>query len=850
MPTLDTTDEFFAMARTGPTNLAVTKFVIPSLLDSDRVHWLDSNFFEFHDEWYWFRLLNGQPVAGGHNEPVGGLGFDTVAEVYAWAETQDLREGDALAEIVKFVDSKVAGRRLYSSTFYEVALREDERTYGVGSVVHFPANDLTAERWLMELGYTDEATADEVGLYLERLEATLPAQIADNLEWVVRSPEHEAVAATMTAEGHEYADRIVRYSELVPAGEVSVYNGGIAAGRLLLIEEGGAALTDAVDTDIVVVENAPDWLPPASALISSSPQTPLAHVNLLARNRGIPNVSFAGATTNDGIRQAARVRGYAIVKAFAADQLEIALITKEQYEAWLELQSTETLRVTQENAAAPRVIDLSEFIDGRTDSERRRDIDAWLPTIGGKAAGFLSLLAADGVTTPERPSVITIGAYQEHLDTVRPLLQAMLELDDFDTPENARLRFLLLEGPEDFAQTYVTSADEQFVENLRAKHSSGTIIGDLLDAGGFKSHFRQEPISPATLAEITGSLEDLYGDFAPTQGLRFRSSSSVEDIDGFSGAGLYNSNTGFLDPAMQDNKNDRKKSVEYALKKTWSSYWGFEAYEERRRENIDHVSGGMGVLVHARFDDDAEINNGVATFTLLPDNHSERAVVEINVQAGPVSVTNPDPTSGELPEVINVQIDANGQRRISRVAASTLSPGEDVLSDSAVLELVDQLETVTRGWLARRNTIAAPSTRSTTLALDFEFKTMADGWPALFGDVKDRAGGLMLKQARSLEPGLRQLPAEFQALPAPRDVLSRVLLIEEVRCGATTWLELFTNPLVAPDMGYSVEPLVVSPGRPDDLSSDSNCSRTVVFGTPDQFLQSLLEAGDLLNLSQ
>ena len=62
------------------------------------------------------------------------------------------------------------------------------------------------------------------------------------------------------------------------------------------------------------------------------------------------------------------------------------------------------------------------------------------------------------------------------------------------------------------------------------------------------------------LAEITESLETTFGDYAETQGLRFRSSSSVEDIEGFNGAGLYDSNTGFLQPERQPDEDDHKKS--------------------------------------------------------------------------------------------------------------------------------------------------------------------------------------------------------------------------------------------------------------------------------------------------
>jgi hypothetical protein len=80
----------------------------------------------------------------------------------------------------------------------------------------------------------------------------------------------------------------------------------------------------------------------------------------------------------------------------------------------------------------------------------------------------------------------------------------------------------------------------------------------------------------------------------------------VEDVEGFNGAGLYTSYTGYLRPEAQADPDDRDNTIESAIQKAWASYWSFEAFEERRAEQIDHLSGAMGLVVHARFDDDLE----------------------------------------------------------------------------------------------------------------------------------------------------------------------------------------------------------------------------------------------------
>ena len=401
---------------------------------------------------------------------------------------------------------------------------------------------------------------------------------------------------------------------MVPPGTVDIYNPGVAAGRLYVVGVNGQTLDGATDQDIVVIESVPDELPPAAALITSDPQTPLAHVNLLARNRGIPNVSQAGVTSDPAIAQAARVR--ARVAMVAQDgQLELVVISQTEYQSWLDLQdSPERVSVPPVDVdAVPLAVSLNDLANTAV---AESDISAWRPIIGGKSAGFLSLIQA-GTTAPLEPQAITVAPYFAHLEQVGEELAAML--DDRSFSGSRETRFLYLEGPEDYAERFTSERDVERATTIIDEIDPNGPLARILDAGGFKKLFREQSVGSQTLSEIEALIETTYGDYAETQGIRFRSSSSVEDIEGFNGAGLYDSNTGFIDPFAQPEQDDQKKSIEFTIKKTWASYWSFEAFEERRLANIDHESGGMGVLVHARFDDPLEVNNGVATFAISPD---------------------------------------------------------------------------------------------------------------------------------------------------------------------------------------------------------------------------------------
>jgi len=188
--------------------------------------------------------------------------------------------------------------------------------------------------------------------------------------------------------------------------------------------------------------------------------------------------------------------------------------------------------------------------------------------IGGKAAGFLGLMAPGDVVIPDAPMVISVKAYMAHLSPLVPSIQALLDDDEFQG--SGRMQYLCLEGLEDYDALYSNDADQAYRDEIFRRYPETSLIGDVLRADGIKRMIRDRAIDSDTLAELTSALENQFGHYSPMQGLRFRSSSSVEDVDGFNGAGLYDSNTGFFNPSLQQ-ESHRNRTVEWAIKKTWSS---------------------------------------------------------------------------------------------------------------------------------------------------------------------------------------------------------------------------------------------------------------------------------------
>jgi hypothetical protein len=113
--------------------------------------------------------------------------------------------------------------------------------------------------------------------------------------------------------------------------------------------------------------------------------------------------------------------------------------------------------------------------------------------------------------------------------------------------------------------------------------------------------------------------------------MRFRSSTNAEDLDGFTGAGLYTSKSG--DP-------HDTKSVLDAVREVWASVWFFRAFEERSYRKIGHITVGMAVLVHQSFPD--EEATGVAITANPYDLSQMEPAFYINVQYGGESVVLPN----------------------------------------------------------------------------------------------------------------------------------------------------------------------------------------------------------------
>jgi hypothetical protein len=358
----------------------------------------------------------------------------------------------------------------------------------------------------------------------------------------------------------------------------------VAFGTLRFIPAGELAAQNLGPRVIVITDDVPNDIPLVGGLVTEAFQTPLAHVNVLSRNRGTPNAALLGArgVLAPYIDQLVRLE-------VAPSGLEVSLANPGEAAAFWASQ-------------APAGEPVSPRMDTRVRGVQDLAVHglASLPIVGAKAAQMAELIALVGsqpaclgsppFIIPERPFAIPLVHYREHF-----------------TDSGAEARLDELESVPAFATDAALRA--QGLAEVRQR---------------IESH----PIDPELLASVEASVLARFGQ----ERVRFRSSSNTEDLPNFNGAGLYTSISAELD--------DPERSVADAMRTVWASLWNERAYDERAFARIQRDTLGMGILVHPATLSEGANGVGVSRNVLEPTRGDQ---FYINAQLGEASVTNPAP---------------------------------------------------------------------------------------------------------------------------------------------------------------------------------------------------------------
>ncbi|WP_437586053.1 PEP/pyruvate-binding domain-containing protein [Sorangium sp. So ce1000] len=512
------------------------------------------------------------------------------------------------------------GWGLFSQTEY---FRSEGRRYLLGTLVEHTNGTKT-----VEFSPGDQI----VGEQMRRAFFSVMKAVPDPEAWAIRPTEGRqivemrAIDGTVPMVGPNAPYKGLTYQPLNPAE---------GFGTLTFVPSRDLETAELGPNVIVVTDDVPNETAFMGGLITEAFQTPLAHVNVLARGRGTPNMALRRA------REDARLKalfGKLVRLEVRASDFDIREATAQEADAYWEARKPTGERLSPALDLSVRGIvplDAADYAMG--------------DSIGSKAAGMAELYRVSGVGT-YCPSDLT-PLFVPPAAFAIPFSHYM---DHFQASGAAELLAELEEDPE-------------FRADPRA-HAEGL--------AEVRARMLKHPVDPALLRQVTGAIEQRFGG----DRVRLRSSSNTEDLATFNGAGLHTSTSGDLDAASS--------SIEDALLTVWSSLWNTRAYDEREFGHVDQARAAMAVLVHQAWQ--SERAQGVAISRNALDATRDSQYY-INAQIGEASVTNPAPgvTSDEIvytppPRTIKAEYHAR----------SSLSRGRDVLSFPEIQRLGCVLESI------------------------------------------------------------------------------------------------------------------------------------------------------------
>jgi pyruvate,water dikinase len=471
--------------------------------------------------------------------------------------------------------------------------------------------------------------------------------------------------------------KVITTEELFAGIDFQALNTGVSYGQI------GFATAAELDTDVLsfrdiaVLDSVPNDISVVMGIITSAFQTPLSHVNVLSQNRGTPNMALRGAYDDPDLRA---LEGEWVRLEVGPFDYSVTQVTQQEADDWWEANKPTQVLVPGMDLSVTDLRDIETVID--LDAMPLLDaVKAGTRGYGGKASHYSALARIDGVPAP-KAFAIPVYYYVQ-----------FMELNGFDTRVAAMI------------------ADPAFQNDPQARKDQLTLLRDDMVAAPIDAAFEQLV------------LDKLAADY-PGLRMRFRSSTNAEDLDGFTGAGLYTSKSG--DPS------DPTAPVALAIQKVWASIWNYRAYEERSFRSIDHSGVGMALLVHRSFTD--ETANGVALTNNPFDTSGLDPAFYINVQFGEASVVQPAP--GVTTDQIIYYFDRPGQPSVYVAHSSRVPFGGTVLTNAQLFELGQSLDKI-RSYFND----AYGSTEWWAMDVEFKFDSAAGGEPALF-----------VKQARPFGP--------------------------------------------------------------------------------------------------
>ncbi len=328
--------------------------------------------------------------------------------------------------------------------------------------------------------------------------------------------------------------------EMANSKAVEVLNEGTAVGYLRYVAKNdkNPKLTK---HDIAVYESLPYRVPPLQGIITLQPQTPLSHINLLAKNRGTINVY---AVHKDSIPGFGKLNNKLVKVVAKNKRLLVSSISEVAAKKWWTKKQPSRLKVPEPMRLDKGIVELGAAPNWKAIPKR----------IGAKAANY-SLIQK------------TFGE-----ELIRP-------------------GFAL--GFDHYFQVLEQSGSNYLIQDLLKKQSQLSTVERNIYLKEIRNTIKKGLVPVTTVLAIRQLIDEHY----PTaKRIRLRSSTNCEDLPDFNGAGLYTSK-GF-------NVIDDNHRLLTQLLKVYASLWKPLAFEEREHYGIDHQKVGMAILINEAFTDE------------------------------------------------------------------------------------------------------------------------------------------------------------------------------------------------------------------------------------------------------
>jgi len=565
-----------------------------------------------------------------------------------------------------------------------------DRRFLLGALTHYEGPDI----WALEIAPYDTASVEMITKLFESVKRH--SFVGGSLAFHPTSKAVEAVASRLPA-----SVRIATTAQIFAKTDYQPLNTGETLGQVRFVAAAEIATAYVGFRDVVVLDSTPNDISVTAGMISGEFQTPLSHINVLARNRGTPNMGLRNAFTDPVLRA---LEGKWVRLTVGAFEYTIVEVTAEEAAEWWKTHMPTPRQVPSMDLTVTDLRDIGYVVLETATETMRQSIDIAVRAFGAKCAGYSVLRNTPGV--PTRPAFAIPVFYYD--------------------------QFMKQNGF--YARVEALRADPEFRDKPAVRDAAlAQLRADIL-------------VAPVDVAFQTLLKTKLDTDFAG-QTMRFRSSTNAEDLDGFPCAGCYDSHTGdpanwTVDVGTCNTDGNNNCGVLQAIRKTWATVWNLRTFEEREYHSIDHTGVGMALLVHHNFAN--EEANGVAVTANIFDPSGLLQGFYINVQwGGGAEVVHPPP--GITSDEFIYQFSQPGQPIIFISTSNLVRDGETVLTTAQTYELGAALDLIHRRFSPAFGPEAG---NNGWYAMDVEFKFDDEDSP---GETPK----LIVKQARPY-PGQKQ----------------------------------------------------------------------------------------------